>query len=110
MLQHIVEHHGETLLPHFLGLFRVNVSDKDHYILLTRNVQSYLSEMHETYDLKVSIAVDLHLLMTTVTAHTRTQLYPANSQRSLVRVTQNSGRKQATAEPIDTACLRYVCG
>lgn len=51
---HIVEHHGETLLPHFLGLFRVNVSDKDHYILLTRNVQSYLSEMHETYDLKGS--------------------------------------------------------
>ena len=31
----------------------MNVSDKDHYILLTRNVQSYLPEMHETYDLKV---------------------------------------------------------
>ena len=55
---YIVERHGrasETLLPHYLGLFRVTLSNKtDNYFLLMRNVQSYLPDMHQTYDLKGS--------------------------------------------------------
>jgi len=46
---------SETLLPHFLGMFRVTLNDKrDNYFLLMRNVQSYLPDMQQTYDLKGS--------------------------------------------------------
>jgi len=55
---YIVERHdraSETLLPHYLGMFRVTLSNKtDNYFLLMRNVQSYLPDMHQTYDLKGS--------------------------------------------------------
>jgi 1-phosphatidylinositol-5-phosphate 4-kinase len=54
---YIVERHSQaadTLLPHYLGMFRVTVSGKDTHYLLMRNVQSYLPDMHTTYDLKGS--------------------------------------------------------
>lgn len=34
---HIVEHKGETLLPNWLGLYRVGISNRsDRYLLVTR--------------------------------------------------------------------------
>eukprot|EP00039_Didymoeca_costata_P023281 m.6566 g.6566 ORF g.6566 m.6566 type:complete len:371 (+) comp3551_c0_seq1:341-1453(+) len=50
----IVERHAETLLPHYVGLFRVTVNDKDHYVMIQRNVYSYVEHMHVMYDLKGS--------------------------------------------------------
>lgn len=52
--QYVVERHGETLLPQYLGLYRITVNDKDSYCMVMRNVLSSDLRMHKVYDLKGS--------------------------------------------------------
>lgn len=54
-MQHIVTCHGNTLLPQFLGMYRVTVEGEDTYLLVTRNVFSHQLHVHRKYDLKVSL-------------------------------------------------------
>ncbi|RXN11537.1 phosphatidylinositol 5-phosphate 4-kinase type-2 gamma-like protein [Labeo rohita] len=50
--QHIVTCHGSTLLPQFLGLYRVTVDNEDTYLLVMRNMFSHRLTIHRKYDLK----------------------------------------------------------
>ncbi|XP_058647813.1 phosphatidylinositol 5-phosphate 4-kinase type-2 gamma isoform X4 [Onychostoma macrolepis] len=52
---HIVTCHGSTLLPQFLGLYRVTVDNEDTYLLVMRNMFSHRLTVHRKYDLKGSL-------------------------------------------------------
>uniref|UniRef100_A0A667HGC5 Phosphatidylinositol 5-phosphate 4-kinase type-2 gamma n=1 Tax=Lynx canadensis TaxID=61383 RepID=A0A667HGC5_LYNCA len=51
--QYIVKCHGNTLLPQFLGMYRVSVDSEDSYMLVMRNMFSHRLPVHRKYDLKV---------------------------------------------------------
>lgn len=51
--QYIVKCHGNTLLPQFLGMYRVSVENEDSYMLVMRNMFSHRLPVHRKYDLKV---------------------------------------------------------
>ncbi|KAJ8260124.1 hypothetical protein GJAV_G00177320 [Gymnothorax javanicus] len=53
--QHIVTCHGSTLLPQFLGMYRVSVDSEDTYIMVMRNMFSHRLVVHTKYDLKGSL-------------------------------------------------------
>ncbi|XP_069509698.1 phosphatidylinositol 5-phosphate 4-kinase type-2 gamma [Ambystoma mexicanum] len=53
--QHIVHCHGSTLLPQFLGMYRLTVESEDHYMLIMRNMFSHRLTVHKKYDLKGSL-------------------------------------------------------
>ncbi|XP_035244489.1 phosphatidylinositol 5-phosphate 4-kinase type-2 gamma-like isoform X1 [Anguilla anguilla] len=53
--QHIVTCHGSTLLPQFLGMYRVSVDSEDTYIIVMRNMFSHRLVVHTKYDLKGSL-------------------------------------------------------
>lgn len=53
--QFIVECHGNTLLPQFLGMYRLTVDGVETYMVVTRNVFSHRLTVHRKYDLKVSV-------------------------------------------------------
>ncbi|MGH0186173.1 UNVERIFIED_CONTAM: hypothetical protein FKN15_020538, partial [Acipenser sinensis] len=52
--QFIVECHGSTLLPQFLGMYRLTVDGVETYMVVTRNVFSHRLTLHRKYDLKGS--------------------------------------------------------
>ncbi|XP_003222566.1 phosphatidylinositol 5-phosphate 4-kinase type-2 beta [Anolis carolinensis] len=52
--QFIVECHGNTLLPQFLGMYRLTVDGVETYMVVTRNVFSHQLTVHRKYDLKGS--------------------------------------------------------
>lgn len=52
-LQHIVKCHGNTLLPQFLGMYRVSVDSEETYLIVMRNMFSHRLVVHRKYDLKV---------------------------------------------------------
>ncbi|ODN06037.1 Phosphatidylinositol 5-phosphate 4-kinase type-2 alpha [Orchesella cincta] len=51
---YIVERHGKTLLPQYLGMYRLTVDGVEHYKVITRNVFSNHLKIHRKYDLKGS--------------------------------------------------------
>ena len=51
--QHIVEHRADTLLPQYLGMYRLTVNDNETYMIVTRNAFSPRIVIHKKYDLKV---------------------------------------------------------
>ncbi|PZC85186.1 phosphatidylinositol 5-phosphate 4-kinase type-2 alpha isoform X1 [Helicoverpa zea] len=51
---YIVERHGKTLLPQYLGMYRLTVDGIEHYLVATRNVFSNHLNIHRKYDLKGS--------------------------------------------------------
>ncbi|CAH0399556.1 unnamed protein product [Chilo suppressalis] len=51
---YIVERHGKTLLPQYLGMYRLTVDGIEHYLVATRNVFSNHLNVHKKYDLKGS--------------------------------------------------------
>ncbi|KAM9761153.1 phosphatidylinositol 5-phosphate 4-kinase type-2 gamma isoform 3-T5 [Dama dama] len=53
--QYIVKCHGSTLLPQFLGMYRVSVDSEDSYMLVMRNMFSHRLPVHRKYDLKGSL-------------------------------------------------------
>ncbi|XP_072263457.1 phosphatidylinositol 5-phosphate 4-kinase type-2 gamma [Pyxicephalus adspersus] len=53
--QHIVKCHGGTLLPQFLGMYRLSVDNEDSYMLVMRNMFSHRLTVHKKYDLKGSL-------------------------------------------------------
>lgn len=66
--QHIVKCHGSTLLPQFLGMYRVGVDSEETYLIVMRNMFSHRLVVHRKYDLKVrrkcmanSLAFELHI-------------------------------------------------
>lgn len=48
-----MECHGNTLLPQFLGMYRLTVDGVETYMVVTRNVFSHRLNVHRKYDLKV---------------------------------------------------------
>uniref|UniRef100_A0A8D0CGK2 Phosphatidylinositol 5-phosphate 4-kinase type-2 alpha n=1 Tax=Scleropages formosus TaxID=113540 RepID=A0A8D0CGK2_SCLFO len=52
--QFIVECHGNTLLPQFLGMYRLTVDGDETYMIVTRNVFSHRLVVYKKYDLKGS--------------------------------------------------------
>ncbi|XP_064906859.1 phosphatidylinositol 5-phosphate 4-kinase type-2 alpha isoform X3 [Numenius arquata] len=52
--QFIVECHGNTLLPQFLGMYRLTVDGVEVYMIVTRNVFSHRLSVYRKYDLKGS--------------------------------------------------------
>ncbi|XP_051961688.1 phosphatidylinositol 5-phosphate 4-kinase type-2 gamma-like [Xyrauchen texanus] len=53
--QHIVKCHGNTLLPQFLGMYRVTVESEDTYLIIMRNMFSHRLMVYRKYDLKGSL-------------------------------------------------------
>ncbi|XP_072775635.1 phosphatidylinositol 5-phosphate 4-kinase type-2 gamma isoform X2 [Taeniopygia guttata] len=53
--QYVVQCHGHTLLPRFLGMYRVSVDSEDTYLLVMRNLFSHRLPVHRKYDLKGSL-------------------------------------------------------
>uniref|UniRef100_A0A672I7B5 Phosphatidylinositol 5-phosphate 4-kinase type-2 gamma n=1 Tax=Salarias fasciatus TaxID=181472 RepID=A0A672I7B5_SALFA len=53
--QHIVKCHGSTLLPQFLGMYRVSVDSEETYLMVMRNMFSHRLLVHRKYDLKGSL-------------------------------------------------------
>ncbi|XP_074026607.1 phosphatidylinositol 5-phosphate 4-kinase isoform X1 [Leptinotarsa decemlineata] len=51
---YIVERHGKTLLPQYLGMYRLTVDNVEHYIVVSRNVFSNHLSTHRKFDLKGS--------------------------------------------------------
>ncbi|KAH0512063.1 Phosphatidylinositol 5-phosphate 4-kinase type-2 beta [Microtus ochrogaster] len=52
--QFVVECHGNTLLPQFLGMYGLTVEGTETYMVVTRNVFSHRLTVHPKYDLKGS--------------------------------------------------------
>ncbi|XP_076471894.1 phosphatidylinositol 5-phosphate 4-kinase type-2 alpha-like [Babylonia areolata] len=52
--QYIVECHAQTLLPQYLGMYRLTVNDTETYMVVMRNVFSPRLTIHKKYDLKGS--------------------------------------------------------
>uniref|UniRef100_UPI00358F057A phosphatidylinositol 5-phosphate 4-kinase type-2 alpha-like isoform X2 n=1 Tax=Myxine glutinosa TaxID=7769 RepID=UPI00358F057A len=52
--QYVVECHGNTLLPQFLGMYRLTVDGVETYMVVTHNVFSRRLPVHQKYDLKGS--------------------------------------------------------
>lgn len=48
-----MECHGNTLLPQFLGMYRLTVDGDATYMIVTRNVFSHRLSVYKKYDLKV---------------------------------------------------------
>ncbi|XP_059575294.1 phosphatidylinositol 5-phosphate 4-kinase type-2 gamma isoform X2 [Alligator mississippiensis] len=53
--QYVVQCHGNTLLPQFLGMFRTGVDSEERYVLAMRNMFSHRLPVHRKYDLKGSL-------------------------------------------------------
>lgn len=51
---YIVERHGKTLLPQYLGMYRLTVDGVEHYMVAMRNVFSNHLATHRKFDLKGS--------------------------------------------------------
>ncbi|KAL1115556.1 hypothetical protein AAG570_005846 [Ranatra chinensis] len=51
---YIVERHGKTLLPQYLGMYRLTVDGVEHYVVAMRNVFSNHLTTHRKFDLKGS--------------------------------------------------------
>lgn len=54
LLQYVVENGGQTLLPQYIGMYRLTLNNVEHYMIVTRNVMSSTLKTHKKYDLKVS--------------------------------------------------------
>lgn len=52
--QYIVERHAETLMPQYLGMYRVTINDSETYLLVSKNIFSRRFAIHKKYDLKGS--------------------------------------------------------
>lgn len=52
--QFIVENHAKTLLPQYLGMYRITVNDTETYLVVMRCVFSPRLTIHKKYDLKGS--------------------------------------------------------
>ncbi|XP_065178957.1 phosphatidylinositol 5-phosphate 4-kinase type-2 alpha-like [Sycon ciliatum] len=52
--QYVVESEGKTLLPQYLGMYRVTVGSTETYILVMRSIFSSTLSVHRKYDLKGS--------------------------------------------------------
>ncbi|CAG0912628.1 unnamed protein product [Notodromas monacha] len=52
--QYVVERHGKTLLPQYMGMYRLTVESIEHYMVVMRNVFSANFKIHTKYDLKGS--------------------------------------------------------
>ncbi|KAG8177507.1 hypothetical protein JTE90_012571 [Oedothorax gibbosus] len=51
---YIVERHGKTLLPQYLGMYRLTVEGAETYIVVMRNIFTTRLKIHKKYDLKGS--------------------------------------------------------
>ncbi|VVC39355.1 Phosphatidylinositol-4-phosphate 5-kinase, N-terminal domain,Phosphatidylinositol-4-phosphate 5-kinase [Cinara cedri] len=51
---YVVERHGKTLLPQYLGMYRLTVDGDEHYVVAMRNVFSNHLATHRKFDLKGS--------------------------------------------------------
>lgn len=51
---YIVERHGKTLLPQYLGMYRLTVEGAETYIVVMRNIFTTNLKIHKKYDLKGS--------------------------------------------------------
>lgn len=49
-----MERHGKTLLPQYLGMYRLTVDGVEHYVVAIRNVFSNHLTTHKKFDLKGS--------------------------------------------------------
>ncbi|MFH4975435.1 hypothetical protein AB6A40_002144 [Gnathostoma spinigerum] len=52
--EYIVEKHGKTLLPQYLGLYRITVDGSETYLIVMRNIFGRKYKIHRKYDLKGS--------------------------------------------------------
>ncbi|XP_070565238.1 phosphatidylinositol 5-phosphate 4-kinase type-2 alpha-like isoform X2 [Ptychodera flava] len=52
--QFIVERHGKTLLPHYLGMYRLTVDGTETYMIVMRSILSTSLTVHKKFDLKGS--------------------------------------------------------
>jgi len=52
--KYVVEKHGKTLLPQYLGMYRLTVEGSESYVVVMRNIFGRKYIVHKKYDLKGS--------------------------------------------------------
>lgn len=52
--QYVVEHSCKTLLPQYLGMYRLTLNNTEHYMIVMKNIFSPRNRVHMKYDLKGS--------------------------------------------------------
>ena len=66
-LQYVVECHADTLLPQYLGMYRIKVNDADaHCFIVMRSVFSPRVAVHKIYDLKVNVISYISYIFTSI--------------------------------------------
>ncbi|VDN35726.1 unnamed protein product [Cylicostephanus goldi] len=53
--EYVVEKLGKTLLPQYLGLYRLTIEGTETYLIVMRNVFGRKYNVHTKFDLKVSV-------------------------------------------------------
>ena len=51
--QYVVEHSCKTLLPQYMGMYRLTLNNSEHYMIVMKNVFSPKHRVQTKYDLKV---------------------------------------------------------
>ncbi|PIK54083.1 putative phosphatidylinositol 5-phosphate 4-kinase type-2 alpha-like [Apostichopus japonicus] len=53
--KYMVEMHGKTLLPQYMGMYRLTVDGAETYVIVMRNIFGTMLPIHRKYDLKGSL-------------------------------------------------------
>ncbi|XP_009472221.1 PREDICTED: phosphatidylinositol 5-phosphate 4-kinase type-2 gamma-like [Nipponia nippon] len=107
--QYVVQCHGSTLLPRFLGMYRVSVDSEETYLLVMRNMFSHRLPVHRKYDLKDCITRALQVKTACpMCGRFYGQLVGNQPPNGRMLVTRDAGLLLPGYEKFGTIIIQYV--